>query len=98
MASYLVLFGFTPQGVQQIKESPKRVEAAKQTVRSMGGEVRAFYGILGSAHDTLFIVEAPDDAAIARMVLAIAALGNVRTETHRLFTEDEFKKIVGSLP
>lgn len=98
MASYLVLFGFTPQGVQQIKESPVRVEAARQTVRSMGGEVRAFYGILGSAHDTMFIVDAKDDETIARMVLAIAARGFVRTETHRLFTEDEFKRVIGSLP
>lgn len=98
MASYLVLFGFTPQGIQHIKESPRRVEAAKQIVRSMGGEVRAFYGILGSAHDTMFIVEAPDDESVARMVLAIAAQGSVRTETHRLFTEDEYKKVIGSLP
>ncbi|ABS28681.1 GYD domain-containing protein [Anaeromyxobacter sp. Fw109-5] len=98
MASYLVLFGFTPQGVQHIKDCPARVAAAKETVRSLGGEVRAFYGIMGSAHDTLFIVDAPDDAAMARMVLAIAEKGFVRTETHRLFTEDEFGEIVRSLP
>ena len=98
MASYMVLFGFTPQGIQNIKESPKRVDAAKQLVRSMGGEVRAFYAILGSAHDTMFIVEAANDETISKMVLAIAAQGNVRTETHRLFTEDEFKKVIGSLP
>jgi uncharacterized protein with GYD domain len=98
MASYLVLFGFTSQGIQQIKESPARVEAAKQTVRSLGGEVKAFYGILGSAHDTMFIVEAPDDEAVAKMVLTIAAKGYVRTESHRLFTEDEYRKVIRSLP
>lgn len=98
MASYLVLFGFTTQGMQRIKESPKRVEAAKQVVRQMGGEVRAFYAILGSPHDTMFVLEAPNDEAVAKMVLAIGAQGNVRTETHRIFTEEEFKKVVGSLP
>lgn len=98
MASYLVLFGFTAQGIQQIKDSPKRVEAARQVVRSMGGEVRSFYAIVGSAHDTMFVVEAPNDEAVAKMVLAIGAQGFVRTETHRLFTEDEFKKVVASLP
>ncbi|WP_242344211.1 GYD domain-containing protein [Anaeromyxobacter terrae] len=98
MASYLVLFGFTSKGIEQIKGSPARVEAAKETVRSMGGEVRAFYGIMGSAHDTLFIVDAPNDEAVARMVLAIAGAGFVRTETHRLFTEDEFRKVVRSIP
>lgn len=98
MASYLVLFGFTPQGLQKIKESPGRVEASRQIVRSMGGEVRAFYGILGSAHDTMFVVEAPDDEAVARMALAIASHGNVRTETHRLFSEEEYRRVIGSLP
>jgi len=98
MRSYLVLFGFTPHGIENIKESPARVEAAKETVRSMGGEVRAFYGILGSSHDTMFIVEALDDEAVAKMVLAIGAKGSVRTETHRLFTEDEYRDVIQALP
>ncbi len=98
MASYLSLFGFTEQGIRNIKESPARVEAARQTVRSLGGEVKAFYGIIGSPHDTMFVVEAPSDEAVARMVLAIAAQGNVRTETHRLFTEDEYRSVILSLP
>ncbi|WP_242392827.1 GYD domain-containing protein [Anaeromyxobacter oryzisoli] len=98
MASYLVLFGYTAQGMQRIKESPKRIDASKQIIRQMGGEVREFYAILGSPHDTMIVLEAPNDEAVAKMVLAIGAQGNVRTETHRIFTEEEFKKVVGSLP
>jgi len=98
MHTYVVFFGFTAQGIQKIKESPARVEAAKQTVRSMGGEVKAFYGILGSQFDTMFILEAPDDEAVAKMVLVIASGGNVRTQTHRLFTEDEYRKVISALP
>ncbi len=98
MAAYLMLFSFTQKGMEKIKESPARVEAAKQTVRSMGGEVKAFYGILGSQYDTMFIVEAPNDEKVAEMVLAIAAHGNVRTQTHRLFNDDEFRTIISSLP
>lgn len=98
MHTYLMLFGFTAQGVQKIKDSPTRVEAAKQTVKAMGGETRAFYGILGSHYDTLFIIEAPDDEAVARMALAIASGGNVRTESHRLFTEAEYRNLISALP
>lgn len=98
MHTYIVFFGFTAQGVSNIKDSPARVEAAKRTVKSMGGEVKAFYGILGSQFDTIFILKAPGDKAVAKMVLAIAAGGNVRTETHRLFTEDEYRSIISSLP
>lgn len=98
MATYLMQFSFTQKGMEQIKESPARVADAKEAVRSRGGEVKVFYGILGSEYDTMFIVEAPDDQAVAKMVLAIAALGNVRTQTHRLFSEDEFRSIISSLP
>jgi uncharacterized protein with GYD domain/quercetin dioxygenase-like cupin family protein len=98
MHTYVIFFGFTGQGIQKIKDSPARVEAAKQTVRSMGGEIKAFFGILGSQFDTMFILEAPDDETVAKMVLSIASGGNVRTETHRLFTEDEYTKIISALP
>jgi len=98
MHTYVIFFGFTAQGIEKIKESPARVETAKQTVRSMGGEMKAFYGILGSQFDTMFIIEAPDDEAVARMVLAIGSGGYVRTESHRLFTDDEYKKLISALP
>lgn len=98
MHTYLVSFGFTAQGIQNIKDSPQRVDAARRTVEELGGEVKAFYGMLGSQFDTVFIVEAPDDEAIAKMVLAIGSKGNVRTETHRLFTEDEYRKLIAALP
>jgi uncharacterized protein with GYD domain len=84
--------------VKKIKESPARVEAAKQIIRNLGGEVKAFYGILGSEFDTMFIIEAPNEQKVGEMVLAIAVLGYVRTRTHRLFSEDEFKAIIASLP
>ncbi len=97
MRTYLVLFRFTQQGIEKIKESPARVEAAKETIRRMGGEVHAFYAILGSRYDTMFIVMAPNDEKLAEMVLTVAMSGNVRTQTHRLFREDEFRRIISSL-
>lgn len=98
MNTYIILFSLTQQGMEQIKDLPARVKAAKATIGKLGGEVQAFYAILGSQYDTVFIVKAADDEKIAAMVLAIARLGNVRTMTHRLFTEDEVAKIVSSLP
>jgi uncharacterized protein with GYD domain len=91
-------FSFTQQGIQQVKESPARVEAAKKTVQSMGGEVKAFYVILGADYDTMFILEAPDDEAVAKMALGISAQGNVRTSTHRAFAEEEFRRIISAMP
>jgi len=98
MNTYIIFFGFTAAGIENIKASPGRVEDAKETVEAMGGKMKAFYGMLGGEFDTIFILEAPDDEAVAKMVLAIASGGNVRTRTHRLFTEKEYGKIISELP
>ena len=98
MATYMILFRFTQKGIEEIKDSPARVTAAKEIIGKMGGEVRAFYAILGSQYDTMFILDAPNDEKLGGMVLAIARLGYVRTQTHRLFNEDEYGKIISSLP
>lgn len=97
MPTYLMLFSYTRRGIEKIKESPARIEAAKQTIARMGGEVTSFFGILGGAYDAMFIVKAPSDEKIAEMALAIASRGFVRTQTHRLVTESEFSRIISSL-
>jgi uncharacterized protein with GYD domain len=97
MATYIILFRFTQEGIKNIKESPDRVDVAKQTFQAMGAEVKEFYSVMGK-YDTVFIVEAPDDETIAKLTLAIGSLGNVRTETLRAFTEDEYRKIIADLP
>jgi uncharacterized protein with GYD domain len=97
MATYMILFRFTQKGIEEIMDSPARVTAAKELIRKMGGEVHAFYAILGSQYDTMFILDAPSDEKLGGMVLAIARLGYVRTQTHRLFNEDEYSKITASL-
>lgn len=97
MATYLMLFRYTQQGIQNIKQSPARVEQAKKAFRDMGAEVKAFYLLMGQ-YDTVFVVEAPDDETIAKAALAVGSKGNVSTETLRAFTEDEFRKMVAALP
>jgi len=98
MATYSMQFSFTQQGIEQIKQLPARAEAAKKTIRQMGGEVQAYYLILGSEFDTFFILTAPNDEKVAEMALAIATVGNFRTRTHRLFNEEELARITSSLP
>jgi uncharacterized protein with GYD domain len=94
----MILFSLTQKGVKEIKDSPARITAAKEIIRKMGGEVRDFYAILGSQYDTMFILDAANDEKLGGMALAIARLGYVRTQTHRLFNEDEYGKIISSDP
>jgi len=39
--------GRTQQGIENMKDSPTRLEAAKQSVRAVGGELKAFYLVMG---------------------------------------------------
>jgi uncharacterized protein with GYD domain len=48
-------------------------------------------------YDSLLIIEAPSDELMAQLALGVESKGNVRTETLRAFTEDEFRKIVASV-
>jgi uncharacterized protein with GYD domain len=99
MATYIVLFGFTQEGIRNIKDSPARVEAAKKSFRALGAEVKEFYAVMGMGqYDTMFIVEAPNDETVVKAALAIGSLGYVHTNTYRAFKEDEFRKIVAALP
>ena len=96
MAHYLMMFRFTEQGISRIKESPTRIDAAKELARQMECRVKDCYAVMG-AYDTVFVLEAPNDEMAARYSLAIGALGNVRAETMRAFTEEEFRGLVEKL-
>jgi uncharacterized protein with GYD domain len=97
MPTYITLARFTKQGIENIKESPDRLDAAKKGFQAMGAEIKEFYLVTGS-YDLVVISEAPDDETVAKLALTIGALGNIRTETIRAFTEDEYRKIVSALP
>jgi len=97
MSKYIILFRFTQKGLENIKESPARVEAAKKLFRDMNAKVEEFYGLMGR-YDTMFIVEAPDDETVAKAAASIGSLGNVQPETLRAFTEEEFRNIIEALP
>jgi len=97
MATYISLLKFTCLGIEKIKESPARLDAAKQAFQAMGAELKEFYFVMGS-YDIVIISEAPDDETVAKLALSIGSQGNIRTETLRAFTEDEYKKIISELP
>jgi uncharacterized protein with GYD domain len=73
------------------------VEAAKQAFHVLGAEAKAFYGLMGR-YDTMFRVEAPDDATMAEAALALGSLGHVPSEPLRAFTEEEYRQLVAALP
>ena len=96
MPTYISLVKYTEQGIRNIKDSPKRLDAAKKMLKEMGGEIKGFYLTMGE-YDIVTICEAPDDEAMTRFFLALGSLGNVRTSTLRAFPEEEYRRIVAGL-
>jgi uncharacterized protein with GYD domain len=93
MATYILLGTFTDQGIRNIKDTAKRAEAIRAMAKKMGITVKDFYWTLGQ-YDVAAVFEAPDEAAMTSLALAIGALGNVRTQLLRSFTEKEIGPIV----
>ncbi|BCS52921.1 GYD domain-containing protein [Geobacter sp. SVR] len=96
MNTFIIFFRFTDKGIAGIRESPARVEAAKEKARSMGAVVKHFYALSG-LYDTMLMLEAPSEEHVARIALSIASQGNVKTEVVRAFDEQEYCRIVSEL-
>ena len=97
MPTYIGFANYTDQGIRNVKDSPKRLDAAKDLARDLGGERKQFYLTMG-AYDIVIVFDLPDDDAAARFALSLCSLGNVRTNTVKAFTESEYRDIVASLP
>ena len=96
MPAYVMLANWTDQGARQVKDSPKRMDAAKKALADMGGEVKTFYMTMGN-YDLIVVYEAPDDAVAARFTLLLAQMGSVRTRTLKAFPEAAYREIINSL-
>jgi uncharacterized protein with GYD domain len=96
MATYILLINWTDQGIRSVKDSPKRLDAARELARTAGCELRDFYMTIG-AYDMVALLDAPSDEAAARFVLSAASPGNIRTTTLKAFSEDAYRKLLGAL-
>jgi uncharacterized protein with GYD domain len=96
MPTYIIQSQWTDQGIRNVKEAAKRLDVGRKRLKEMGGEIKAFYLTTG-AYDMFAVVEVPDDATLAAHLLWLGSQGNLRTQTVKAFTEDEFRHIVGDL-
>lgn len=96
MPTYVSLVKWTEQGIRAVKDAPKRLEAFEAAVTRAGGKLKDVYLVMGE-YDLVVVTEAPNDEAVARLALATAMQGNVRTTTLRAFNREEATRIISSL-
>lgn len=97
MPTYITLLRYTQKGIESVKDSPARMDAAKKMIAAAGGRLIGFYLTMGQ-YDAVVLGELPDDEAAARIFLTAGSQGFVRSETLRAFPEDEYKRIIAGLP
>ncbi len=96
MPTYIMLNSFTEQGIRNVNDTVKRVNAFKEQAKSKGAVVKDVYWTMGE-YDTINIVDAPDDAVATAVAMSLAKLGNVRTQTLRAFSQAEAENILSKV-
>ena len=97
MPVFISLIKYTDQGVKIIKDIHKYQKEAIKNAEKMGVKVIGLYHVMGE-YDIVLIIESPSDEAAVTSALAASSDGNIRTNTLRAFTQEEFEEIVKKLP
>jgi len=97
MPVFIVLGQFTQKGIENMKASPERLEAAKKVARSAGGEIKEFYYTMGQ-YDFVAVCESQSVESMTKTLLIVSGAGAVRTETLPAIPSDKAADILKGLP
>jgi uncharacterized protein with GYD domain len=89
MPTYILLTTLTAQGVQTLRSNPDRLREVNRDVEELGAKVLHQWATLGP-FDFVNVVEAPDDATIARVSVALGARGSAKLQTMAALEIDAF--------
>ena len=96
MSHYVILWSWSEQGIEKIKQSPNRADHFKQVCNNNGVKINGIYYTFGQ-YDVVTIVEAPDDTILISTLLSLETDGAAKSTTLKAFTYEEAKKIIESL-
>jgi uncharacterized protein with GYD domain len=90
MVTYMLLMKLTEQGIKNIKDAPDRYNAAFKALEKAGGKVIGFWIAIGE-YDYVAIGESVSDEAALAFAVGLSALGNLRVESVKLFSKQQFE-------
>ncbi len=80
MTTYVQLLSLTSEGRERMLKDPEMVLRVQHEVKVPGVQVLGLYGVLGQC-DFVNLVEAPDDATVARFSLELGVRAGVTIVT-----------------
>ena len=89
MPTFVMLSTLTPEGVQTLKNNPSRIREVNKEIEQLGATVKAQWAVLGR-FDFVNIIEAPDEATMAKVSLELGSRGTARYESLPAIPVDDF--------
>jgi uncharacterized protein with GYD domain len=97
MPSYIMLVNFTDQGRRGVRDIPNRQDKSRETAKLFGVERKTVWMTFGP-YDFVHLYEAPSDEAMAKFVMTLSAIGNLRTTVMKAWDEAEHLPMIRELP
>jgi uncharacterized protein with GYD domain len=94
MPTYILLSSLTTEGLQTLRSNPNRLREVNRDVEELGAKVLHQWAVLGP-FDFVNVVDAPDDATIAKVSMALGARGSAKIQSLSALTVDELLDAIG---
>jgi uncharacterized protein with GYD domain len=94
MPTYILLSTLTAEGLQTLRSNPNRLREVNRDVEELGARVLHQWAVLGP-FDFVNVVEAPDDATIAKVSIALGARGSAKIQSLSALSVDELLGAIG---
>lgn len=95
MPHSVILGKWTEQGIRNVKDAPKREEAARKWAEQHGSKLWTWYTL--GAYDFMSVLEAPNDETALEFALNIGKMGNVRTTTMKAWSAQDAAKVMAQV-
>ena len=97
MVTYMMLMKLTDQGIKNVKEAPERIEGGLKAFEKTGGKLIGFWIAMGR-YDYISVGESASDEAALAFAVGLSSQGNVKVESVKLFSREQFAGLVKMLP
>lgn len=90
MAKYIILSRITSEGLETLKENPKRIKEVNEEIAQKYGVKVIYQFLVMGPYDFVNVVEAPDNSAVVKMAVELGSRGTVQTITMPAIEAEEF--------
>lgn len=97
MGTYVVFTKLTPQGRKNLQANPDRLHEVTRQAERLGAKIVQQFATIGQ-HDFMTVIEAEDNATVARIGAELSGLGTMKMQTLPAIKIDRFQQLLKIQP